>query len=63
MEQKVNLELSIQQINVVLAGIAKLPIEAGLDTFTAVQAQAQAQLGPPTQTTPPDGPLSGKVVN
>lgn len=60
-EQKLTLELNIQQLNVVLGGLAKLPIEVGIDTFNLVQQQAQAQLGQPTSNTPP-GPLSGKVV-
>jgi len=61
-EQKLTLELNIQQLNIVLGGLAKLPIEVGLDTFNSVQQQAQAQLGQPTSNTPP-GPLSSKVVN
>jgi hypothetical protein len=61
-EQKLTLELNIQQLNTVLGGLAKLPIEVGLDTFNLVQQQAQAQLGQPTSNTPP-GPLSSKVVN
>lgn len=54
--QQVTLQLSINQINVVLAGIAKLPIEVGLDTFDLIKQQAQKQLGAP------EGPLSNKVV-
>ena len=61
-EQKLTLELNIQQLNTVLGGLAKLPIEVGLDTFNLVQQQAQAQLGQPTSNTPP-GPLSSKVLN
>jgi hypothetical protein len=61
-EQKVTLELNVQQLNVVLGGLIKLPIEVGLDTFQAVQQQAQAQLGQPTSNAPA-GPLSSKVIN
>ena len=61
-EQKLTLELNIQQLNTVLGGLAKLPIEVGLDTFNSVQQQAQAQLGQPSSNTPP-GPLSSKVIN
>ena len=61
-EQKVTLELTIPQLNTVLGGLAKLPIEVGIDTFQTVQQQAQAQLGQPSSTTPP-GPLSSKVIN
>jgi hypothetical protein len=60
-ETKVSLELTINQLNVVLAAVAKLPIEAGLDAFTAIQQQAQQQLGTPTAQTPP-GPLADKVI-
>jgi hypothetical protein len=61
-EQKLTLELNIQQLNTVLNGLAKLPIEVGLETFNSVQQQAQAQLGQPNSNTPP-GPLSSEVVN
>ena len=59
MEQKVTLELTIQELNVVLAGIAKLSLEVGLDTFNTVQQQARAQLGQPTNV---EVPLADKVV-
>ena len=59
MEQNVKLDLTIQQLNVILAALVKLPIEAGLDAFTTVQQQAQEQLGNPTQA---QGPLSDKVI-
>jgi hypothetical protein len=59
-EQKVKLELSVQQLNVILSGIVKLPIEVAMDTFNEVQKQAQEQLGQPTRN---DGPLANKVLN
>jgi len=52
----VKLELSINHINVVLGSLAKLPLETVLETFTEIQRQANAQLGPPK------GPLSDKVM-
>lgn len=58
--QTIALELTIQQLNVVLAGLVKLPIEVALDTFNAVQQQAQSKLGPPAKT---EGPLANKVIN
>jgi hypothetical protein len=61
-EQKVTLELTIPQLNTILGGLAKLPIEVGIDAFQTVQQQAQAQLGQPSSNTPP-GPLSSKVIN
>lgn len=45
MDKKVTLELTVNQLNVILAGVIKLPIEAALETYTEVQKQAQRQLG------------------
>jgi len=59
MENNVTLELSVQQLNVIIGGLAKLPIEVAIDTFQIVQQQAHAQLGQPTK---PEGPLSDKVI-
>lgn len=56
---KVNLELTIEQLNIVLAGLAKLPLEASLETFTVVRQQADQQV----QQNRPEGPLSDKVIN
>lgn len=53
-QQTVTLQLNINQINTVLAGIAKLPIELGLDTFNVIQQQAQQQLGQPSTQGPDD---------
>lgn len=58
--QTVTLDLTIQQLNIILAGLVKLPIEMALETFNDVQQQAQTKLGPPTRT---DGPLANKVIN
>ena len=60
-QQQVSLQVTINQLNVILGGIAKLPIEVGLETFNTIQQQAQQQLGQPTLTTPP-GELGSKVV-
>ena len=61
-EQTVKLEVSVNDLNIMLAGIAKLPIEAAYGTFTSIQKQAEQQLGKPNsnQLT---GPLSNKVLN
>lgn len=58
--QTVTLDLTIQQLNIILAGLVKLPIEMALETFNDVQQQAQTKLGPPART---DGPLANKVIN
>jgi hypothetical protein len=59
MEKKINLELTVQQLNIVISGLVKLPIEIGLQTFEEVQSQAQKQLGNPTNI---EGPLSDKII-
>ena len=41
---KLHLELTMDQLNVVLAGLAKLPLEASLESFTIIRQQAEAQL-------------------
>ena len=59
-EPQVTLQLTVTQLNTVLSGIVKLPIEVGLETFQIVNAQAEQQLGKPGQA--PQGPLGGKVI-
>lgn len=59
MDQTVTLTLTIQQLNVILAGIAKLPIEIGMETFNGVQQQAHAQLG---QSNSVKNTLADKII-
>jgi hypothetical protein len=59
MDKNVKLELTVDQLNVIMVGLSKLPLETVLATFTEVQRQADAQL----RATRPEGPLSDKVVN
>ena len=47
---KVTLELTLDQLNIVIAGLAKLPLEQAIDTFSLVREQAAAQLQPPAPT-------------
>ncbi len=61
-EQKVKLEVNVNDLNIILAGVAKLPIEAAYGTFTSIQQQAEQQLGKPN-TNQLQGPLSNKVIN
>ena len=56
---KLTLELTIDQLNIVIAGLAKLPLEQAIDTFNIVRQQANSQLQAPA----PEGPLSDKVIN
>ena len=60
-KQTVTLKLDISQLNTVLGGLAKLPIEVGIETFTEVQKQAQAQLGDPSATNIPASSLGQKL--
>ena len=46
-ETKLNLALTVAQVNMILSAIAKLPLESVLDTFNSIQQQASAQLYPP----------------
>jgi hypothetical protein len=61
-ENTVKLELSVNDLNIVLAGIAKLPIEAAYGTFNSIQQQAEQQLGKPNSNQL-QGPLANKVLN
>lgn len=56
---KVTLELTIDQLNIIIAGLAKLPLENAIETFTVVREQANAQLQGPA----PEGPLADKVID
>ena len=58
MDKNIKLELTIDQLNVIMLGLSQLPLETVLVTFTEVQKQADAQLRAPR----PDGPLADKVI-
>jgi hypothetical protein len=57
--ENISLELSITQINIILAGLAKLPLETSLETFTSVKQQADLQI----QNSITESPLPDKVIN
>jgi hypothetical protein len=40
----VELKLSVDMVNIVLAGLGKLPLEASIQVFTEIQSQANSQL-------------------
>lgn len=44
MENNVRLELNINQVNVVLAALGKLPLESVIETFTVIRQQVEPQL-------------------
>lgn len=60
-QNTVKLEVTIEELNIIISGIAKLPIEVGLTTFRKVDEQARQQLN--VQRGQPEGPLSSKVMN
>jgi hypothetical protein len=59
-------DLSIEEVNVIIAGLLELPGKVGLNVFAKVkqQAEEQARQMPQAQeTNVPEGPLSDKVMN
>lgn len=61
MENTVKLELNVQNLNVILAALAKLPLEQSLETFMVIRNQAEKQLEQTNVTA--KGPLADKVIN
>jgi hypothetical protein len=49
--QKLSIELTVAQWNIVTAALGELPLKAALDVFTAIRAQADAALKPAQETT------------
>jgi len=41
---KITLNLTVDEVNVVLAGLGKLPLEAGIAVFESIKTQAQPQI-------------------
>jgi hypothetical protein len=58
MENTIKIEVTLNQLNTVLAGLAKLPLEISLETFNVVRQQADRQV-----QQAPQGPLSDKIIN
>ena len=48
---KLVFELDLNQVNVVLAGLSKLPLEQAVDTFLYVRTKAEEQLAAAQQPT------------
>jgi hypothetical protein len=57
--EKIKLELTLPQLDVVLLSLSKLPLETSLNTFMEVKGQAERQLQPANDV---QGPLSDKIV-
>lgn len=41
---KINLELTVAEVNVLMAGLGKLPLEAVIIVYESIKAQAQPQI-------------------
>ena len=53
----VNLTFDINSVNIILAGLGKLPLEGALPVFEAIHKQVSKQMQPA-----PEGPLKDKVI-
>ena len=42
--EKVHFELTLEQVNVLLTGLSKLPLEQGIDVFMYLRTQTEKQL-------------------
>jgi hypothetical protein len=45
----VTITLTVDELNVVLVGLGKLPLEVVLNVFGKIKAQAEAQVNPPVE--------------
>ena len=41
---KINLELTVAEVNILMAGLGKLPLESSITVYEAIKAQAQPQI-------------------
>ena len=47
--QELNLKLTLDDVNVILAGLGKLPLEVSVVAFGKIKAQAESQIQPAEQ--------------
>jgi hypothetical protein len=59
--QTLKFELTLNQANIVLAGLAKLPYEASAEVIDVIRQQASSQIAP--QTEQPVAPPQDEVVD
>ena len=52
MDQKVTLTFTVTEINLILAGLGKLPLEAGIELFSRIKTEGESQITP-IQAEPP----------
>lgn len=51
--KEITITLTLDELNVLLAGLGKLPLEVSIGVFGKVKAQAESQINP-VQTPPSD---------
>jgi hypothetical protein len=57
--ENINLDLSLEEINLVLNGLGELPAKASMGVIQKIQQQAQPQVVPEPVETPEDGAPEG----
>ena len=57
--ENINLDLSLEEINMVLGGLGELPAKASMGVIQKIQQQAQPQVVPEPVETPEDGAPEG----
>ena len=62
-QQKINLEFTIDEINVIMMGLVKLPYETSAQLVDTVRIQASAQIQEMQKSTPTNSNLDGVNVN
>ena len=62
-QQKINLEFTIDEINVIMMGLVKLPYETSAQLVDTVRIQASAQIQEMQKSAPTNGNLDGVNVN
>lgn len=48
----INLSLTVDEVNLVLGALAKMPLETALNTFMKVKTEAEKQVRPPAPPEP-----------
>lgn len=49
---ELTLKLTLEELNVVMAGLGKLPLESSMNVWGKLKAQAEQQLNPPPAEEP-----------
>jgi len=49
-DKKLTLELTVNDVNLIMAGLGKLPLEATVDLWMRIKQQGEAQLKPAAES-------------